>query len=140
MSVLGIALRNLLILFQQHRLPKKARKESCINLGIGPCYYICGAYDAVVTACIYSPLPHAHTVVNDISGMHYFVVRETRARIRLPIGLRCWVYPVGYADRQNLSIGSSFITLLEQFTQLTLFPSGDNESPKNSRITVNLYG
>jgi hypothetical protein len=56
--------------------------------------------------------------------MHYFVVRETRARIRLPIGLRCWVYPVGYADRQNLSIGSSFITLLEQFTQLTLFPSG----------------
>ena len=56
--------------------------------------------------------------------MHYFVVRETRARIRLPIGLRCWVYPVGYADRQNLSIGSSFITFLEQFTQLTLFPSG----------------
>ena len=72
--------------------------------------------------------------------MHYFIVRETRARIRLPIGLRCWVYPVGYTDRQNLSIGSSFITLLEQFTQLTLFPSGDNESPKNSRITVNLYG
>lgn len=25
-------------------------------------------------------------------------------------------------------------------SQLTLFPSGDNESPKNSRITVNLYG
>ena len=27
-----------------------------------------------------------------------------------------------------------------KFTQLTLFPSGDNENPKNSRITVNLYG
>ena len=72
--------------------------------------------------------------------MHYFVVRETRARIRLPIGLRCWVYPVGYADRQNLSIGSSFITFLEQFTQLTLFPSGGNKSQKTSRITVNLCG
>ena len=65
--------------------------------------------------------------------MHYFVVRETRARIRLPIGLRCWVYPVGYADRQNLSIGSSFITFLEQFTQLTLFPRVSETSETNLR-------
>ena len=65
--------------------------------------------------------------------MHYFVVRETRARIRLPIGLRCWVYPVGYADRQNLSVGSSFITLLEQFTQLTLFPRVSETSETNLR-------
>ena len=65
--------------------------------------------------------------------MHYFVVRETRARVRLPIGLRCWVYPVGYTDRQNLSIGSSFITLLEQFTQLTLFPRVSETSETNLR-------
>ena len=113
-----------MILFQQHRLSEKARKESCINLGIRLCYYVCGAYDAVVPTCIYSSLPHTHTVVNDISGMHYFVVRETRPRIRFPIGLRRWIYPVSYADRQNLSIRSSFIALLKQFPQLTLFPSG----------------
>ena len=104
-----------MILFQQHRLSEKARKESCINLGIRLCYYVCGAYDAVIPTCIYSSLPHTHTVVNDISGMHYFVVRETRPRIRFPIGLRRWIYPVSYADRQNLSIRSSFIALLKQF-------------------------
>ena len=66
--------------------------------------------------------------------MHYFVVRETRPRIRFPIGLRRWIYPVSYADRQNLSIRSSFIALLEQFPQLTLLPMVSETGKTNLRI------
>ena len=41
----------------------------------------------------------------------------------------------------QFSSGQSIVSKkFKLIAQLTLFPSGDNESPKNSRITVNLYG